>query len=97
MKKNLAYLALCFAALPVLNSCKKSFLDVNPNGNQTTLETQFYKNSAEVFKGLVSVYDPLGSETGSSYSSKLGLLNVASDDCSAGGAAPGNAANHLVM
>ncbi len=89
MKKNIAYLALCFAALPVLNSCKKSFLDVNPNGNQTTLETQYYKNASEVFKGLVAVYDPLGSETGSSYSSKLGLLNAASDDCAAGGAAPG--------
>lgn len=89
MKKNIKYLALWFAALPVLNSCKKSFLEVSPTGNETTLEIQYYKNAAEVFNGLVAVYDPLGSETGDSYSSKLGLLNVASDDVSAGGAAPG--------
>lgn len=89
MKKSIKYIALCIAAMPLLTSCKKSWLNVDPTGDETQLESQYYKNAAEVFKGLVSVYDPLGSETGGTYSSKLGLLNVASDDVAAGGAAPG--------
>jgi len=89
MKQLIKYLALCFAALAVLDSCKKSWLDVQPTGTQTTLESQYYKNAGEVFKGLIAVYDPLGSETGGTYSNKQGLLNAASDDCAAGGAAPG--------
>ncbi|MCW3088966.1 MAG: carbohydrate-binding protein SusD [Ferruginibacter sp.] len=84
MKKSIKYIALCFAALPLLNSCKKDFLDVNPTG-ETSLESNYYKNAAEIFKGVVAAYDPLGSETGGTYSSKLGLLNTASDDCGVGG------------
>lgn len=89
MKKSIKYISLCLAATAVLGSCKKSWLDVDPTGNETTLESQFYADPTAVFKGLVAVYDPLGSETGSTYSSKLALLNVASDDVAAGGAAPG--------
>ena len=89
MKKSILYTAICLIAILAIYSCKKSFLDVSPVGNETSLESQYYKTADQVFKGLVSVYDPLGSETGSSYSSKLGLLDVASDDCAAGGAAPG--------
>jgi starch-binding outer membrane protein, SusD/RagB family len=89
MKKLIKYMALCFVTLAVLNSCKKSWLEVQPTGTQTSLESQYYKNAAEVFTGVVAAYDPLGSETGATYSSKLGLLNAASDDCAAGGAAPG--------
>ncbi|MEO7049664.1 MAG: RagB/SusD family nutrient uptake outer membrane protein [Ferruginibacter sp.] len=89
MKKSIIYIGLCLVAIPAINSCKKSFLDVNPVGNESSLESQYYKTAAQVFSGLVSVYDPLGSQTGGTYSSKEGLLNVASDDCAAGGAAPG--------
>ena len=89
MKKTVKYITMCSMAFLALNSCKKDFLEIVPTGNQTTLESQYYKNSAEVFNGLVAVYDPLGSETGGSYSSKLGLLNTASDAVAAGGANPG--------
>jgi starch-binding outer membrane protein, SusD/RagB family len=84
MKTSIKYIALCFAALPLLNSCKKDFLEVKPTG-ETSLESNYYKNADEVFKGMVAAYDPLGSETGSTYSDKVGLLNTASDDCGVGG------------
>lgn len=84
MKKLTINIACCLAAIAFLISCKKSFLDVEPRGG-TTLETNYYKTAAEVFTGLIAVYDPLGSETGSSYSDKVGLLNTASDDCGVGG------------
>src|SRR6476661_2445063 len=79
-----------FKCLPLLiilvgiQACKKSFLEVTPNGD-TYLEANYYQNAAQAFSGLVSVYDPLGSETGVTYSNKQGLLNAASDDCGAGG------------
>jgi hypothetical protein len=85
MKKlNKKYPLLFLTALIILVACKKSFLEVSPSGS-TVLESGYYKTAAQVFNGLVSVYDPLGSETGSTYSNKLGLLNAASDDCGAGG------------
>ena len=83
-KESFKYIALLFLGMSLLNSCKKNFLEVSPTGG-TKLELNYYQNSAEVFNGLVSAYDPLGSETGSTYSSKLGLLNTASDDCGVGG------------
>ena len=88
MKKSIKYSVVVFAVCAGLSACKKSFVDVLPTGD-TKLEVNYYTTPAQVFTGIVAAYDPLGSETGSSYSSKLGLLNVASDDCAAGGAAPG--------
>ncbi|MEO6228995.1 MAG: RagB/SusD family nutrient uptake outer membrane protein [Ferruginibacter sp.] len=92
MKKSTKYIALLFATLPFLHACKKTFLDVQPRGG-TTLESDYYKTPAEVFAGVISVYDPLGSETGSTYSDKVGLLNTASDDCGVGG---GSATDQVV-
>lgn len=83
MKKIAVYIK-CLVIVTIFISCKKSFLEVSPTGD-TKLELNYYKTAQEVFNGLVSVYDPLGSQTGSTYSSKLGLLNVASDDCGVGG------------
>lgn len=67
----------------MLDSCSKSFLDVDPKG--TALEDNYYKNAGEAFNGLVAAYDPLGAEVASTYSNKVGVLNAASDDCYAGG------------
>lgn len=83
MKRSIKYLPLV-TALVFIQACKKSFIEVKPNGD-TYLEANYYQNAAQVFNGLVAVYDPLGSETGSTYSNKQGLLNAASDDCGAGG------------
>ncbi|MDB5231758.1 MAG: carbohydrate-binding protein SusD [Chitinophagaceae bacterium] len=85
MKKSYkSYIVLFIAAVSILAACKKAFLEVHPVGG-TALESGYYKNAAEVFNGLVATYDPLGSETGGTYSDKVGLLNAASDDCGAGG------------
>ncbi len=90
MKKNILYIGLFLTGILLLNACSKSFLDVTPKG--TTLESNYYKNASEAFAGLVSVYDPLGAEVVKDYSSKVGLLNTASDDCYAGGGSYGDRA-----
>ncbi len=83
MKKFNIFLAALILGVLILNSCSKDFLNVEPKG--TTLETNYYKTADEAFKGLVSCYDPLGTECGGTYSNKIGPLNSASDDCYAGG------------
>lgn len=93
-KTNKIYIAALVLSVAVF-ACKKSFLEVQPVGG-TALENTYYKSAAEVFNGLVAVYDPLGSETGSSYSDKVGLLNAASDDCGAGGGSATDQVNWAV-
>ncbi len=83
MKKLNIYLGALILGILVLNGCSKNFLEVEPKG--LTLETNFYKTADDAFKGLVSCYDPLGTECGVTYSNKIGPLNAASDDCYAGG------------
>jgi starch-binding outer membrane protein, SusD/RagB family len=83
MKNILTYSALVI--LVVLSACSKSWLDVQPKG--TTLEANYYLNADEAFAGLAAAYDPLGMEWVNTYTSKVGLLNCASDDCYAGGGA----------
>jgi len=82
MKKLNIYLSVLLGVI-LLGSSPKSWLDVDPKG--TTLETNYYKNADEAYKGLVAAYDPLGTECGKTYSNKIGPLNSASDDCYAGG------------
>ncbi len=83
MKRYNIYLSALILGFLILNSCSDKFLNVDPKG--TTLETNYYKNADEAYKGLVSCYDPLGTECGKTYSNKIGPLNSASDDCYAGG------------
>ena len=84
MKTNNIFLTVIAATGILLGSCSKDFVNVEPKG--TALEVNYYRNATEAFNGLVSAYDPLGTEVGSTYSNKLGPLNSASDDCYAGGA-----------
>lgn len=81
------YIAGFLAAVLLVTACSKSFLDVQLVGD-TSLESNYYKTPAQVFAGLVSVYDPLGTEAGgidNTYANRIGPLNAASDDCYAGG------------
>lgn len=80
MKKITYILAILVV---VITGCSKDWLEVKPKG--TTLEANFYRNADEAFAGLVAVYDPLGWDVVKDYSSKVGYLNTASDDCWAGG------------
>jgi hypothetical protein len=84
MKKYILFFAGLLAGGIFLNSCSKDFLEVEPKG--TALEANYYQNAQEAFNGLVAAYDPLGTECGNTYASKIGALNSASDDCYAGGA-----------
>lgn len=81
---------LLLVGIIFLISCSEDFLTIDPKG--TSLESNYYKNADEAYAGLVSVYDPLGAEVVKDYSSKIGLLNTASDDCYAGGASFGDRA-----
>jgi starch-binding outer membrane protein, SusD/RagB family len=90
MKKYTLYIIFAFTGLLILASCNKDWLEVKPRG--TTLESNYYRNADEAFAGLIAVYDPLGWEVVVDYSSKVGLLNTASDDCWAGGGSFGDRA-----
>jgi hypothetical protein len=89
-KRTIKYITVFFTAIALLTACKKDFLEVALVGD-TSLESNYYKTPEEAFAGLVSVYDPLGTEAGgidNTYANRLGPLNAASDDCFAGGGGP---------
>lgn len=70
----------------LISSCGEGFVTLDPKGTQT--EANFYKTEAELFQGLVSVYDVLTWTNG--WNMSTGLNNAASDDCFAGGSGPGD-------
>src|SRR3954447_10227156 len=79
-------IGLCVLILLAVASCKKSFLDVTPKGQD--LENTYYKDPAQAYAGMIAAYSPLGMEAGgtdNTYIDKLGALNSASDECYAGG------------
>lgn len=80
MKKSIYFFII---AILFFTACSKNFIDIKPAG--TNLEENYYKTPEEAFNGLVSIYDPLGQETGNAYMSRVMLFNVPSDDCYAGG------------
>lgn len=82
MKRSIIVLCVLF----ILASCKKSFIELQPKGEQ--LESNYYQNPDQAFAGLIAAYNPVGMEVGGSdntYIDKLGALNCASDECYAGG------------
>jgi hypothetical protein len=82
-KTTIIYLSLFAGAALAVAACKKSFLDVKPQG--TTLESNFYQSPSDAFAAVVAAYNPLSWTTVSSYCPKMVLLNLASDDAYAGG------------
>jgi hypothetical protein len=69
--------------LLLLSSCSEDFLEVRPVGR--VLETNFYQTEEQVFEGLVGVYDVLQWNDQEGFTMFRPLLDVASDDCHAGG------------
>lgn len=63
--------------------CKRDFLDVKPVSRE--LEINYYRNEAQAYEALVSVYDALQWNDQSGFTMFRMLLNVASDECAAGG------------
>jgi hypothetical protein len=81
---HLKYLTIFALGLQMVSACKKGFLEADPLATQ--VETNYYKNAAEAFNGLVAAYDPMGWEgaTASGYAN-FATLEAASDDCYGGG------------
>jgi hypothetical protein len=85
-RRYINYTAALMLGIGAFASCKKSFLELEPKGQD--LEVNYYSTPAQAFAGLVAAYDPLVMETGgldNTYTNPLGPLNSASDDCYAGG------------
>jgi hypothetical protein len=87
MEKYFKYLAISAVCVLIATSCKKSFLSVTPKG--TSLESQFYRNQAEAFTGLVAVYDVVGYQSGGLLT-KENAMDAGSDDHVAGGGGSGD-------
>ena len=84
--KYYIYTGAVLLGIGIMASCKKSFLQLQPQGQ--FLQSNYYANPAQAFTALVAAYDPLVTETGgidNTYSDPLGALNSASDECFAGG------------
>lgn len=68
------------------SSCSESFLEVRPVGR--VLEANYYQTEEQAFEALVSIYDVLQWNDQDGYTMFRTLLDVASDDCLAGGSDP---------
>lgn len=75
-------LIILFSVL-FLASCSDSFLEVTPVGR--VLESNYYQNQEQAFEALVAVYDVLQWNDQGGFTMFRPLLDVASDDCFAGG------------
>ncbi|GEO07100.1 membrane protein [Adhaeribacter aerolatus] len=85
MKKiQISYIAALILGMGALSSCQEDFLEVDPRATQ--IESNYFKNAAEVFNGLVAAYDPLGWEgdVASGYAN-FACLVAASDEAYGGG------------
>jgi hypothetical protein len=81
--KPFIYLSIFAGNLLGLTACKKSFLDVSPQGQ--TLESNYYQSPDQALAGLVAAYNPLAWTTVSSYCGKELLFTIASDEAYTGG------------
>ncbi|WP_374164290.1 RagB/SusD family nutrient uptake outer membrane protein [Arcticibacter sp. MXS-1] len=93
-RKNIGRLLILAVAIQLSASCSSDFLEVKPKG--TDLESNYYKNEAEAFNGLVAIYDVVGWQ-GGGYVTKIGTANVASDDHYAGGGNANDITDYQVM
>jgi len=76
------YLIIAVIAINTLAACKKSFIDLTPQGQ--FLSEYYYKDKDQAFAALVAVYDPLRKNSGG-FENMLALMNSGSDDHFAGG------------
>lgn len=82
-RSTLLYCSLFAGIVLGVGACKKSFLNVNPEGQ--VFESNYYQTPDEAFSGLVAAYNPLAWTVVSSYAPKMVLLTLASDEAYAGG------------
>ena len=86
MKKIHLVNIICFAAIVSLFAgCKKSFVEINPEG--VFAGDTYYKDEAQAFTGLVAVYDIMRKNSGG-FENMITFMNAGSDDNYAGGGGP---------
>lgn len=85
MKLRKAYYLTVIAVVITVFSCKKSFVDIPPEGQ--FLSANYYKDKDQAFAALVATYDLMRKNTGG-FENMLALLNAGSDDHYAGGGGP---------
>lgn len=70
------------AAMLVLVSCKKDFIDIQPKGQFLT--ANYYANEDQAYAALVGVYDIMRKNSGG-FENMITMMNAGSDDQYAGG------------
>jgi starch-binding outer membrane protein, SusD/RagB family len=83
------YILTAVISIITLAACKKSFVDIQPEGQ--FVAEYFYKDKDQAYWALVGVYDPLRKNSGG-FENMLALMNSGSDDhyCGGGNATDGN-------
>ncbi len=76
------YLIIAVIIINTLGACKKSFVDIQPQGQFLT--EYYYSNQDQAYAALVGVYDPLRKNSGG-FENMLALMNSGSDDHVTGG------------
>jgi hypothetical protein len=88
MKKiQINYLLVAMTMLLSLVSCKKAFVDIQPEGQFLT--SNYYADQTQAYGALVGVYDVLRKNSGG-FENMITMMNAGSDDQLAGG---GNASD----
>lgn len=83
MKKiQIKYFFIAAAMTLSLLSCKKSFVDVAPQGQ--FLSENYYANQTQAYSAMVAVYDVLRKNSGG-FENMITMMNAGSDDHFAGG------------
>ena len=88
---NIKYILIAAVLLNIMASCKKSFVDVKPEGQ--FLSENYYATRDQAYAALIGAYDPLRKNSGG-FDNMLALMNAGSDDHYAGG---GNATDGLQL
>ncbi len=82
MKLNIKNLIILATATASFAACSEDFLTVPAEGKALT--SNYYKNEAEAFSGLVATYDIMKKNSGG-FENMIAMLNAGSDDHFAGG------------
>jgi len=83
MKKiKINYLFIAAAMMISLASCKKAFVDIQPQGQFLT--QNYYADKDQAFAALVGVYDVMRKNSGG-FENMITMMNAGSDDQLAGG------------
>lgn len=81
-RKSFKYLTIAVSIVLITGSCKKSFVELKPEG--LFLTENYYQNENQAFAALVGVYDVMRKNSGG-FENMITFMNAGSDDFFAGG------------